>query len=137
MTERRRAVAVAADGFGRAFTVEDLVNAARAHSPGIGQATVYRAVAAMETTGALERVGTRDDSALYVRCSADEHHHHLVCTACSAVAHAACPLDPVFPGESASRDGFVVTSHEITLYGLCPECAGRPGPQDTIDSGKD
>ncbi|MDF1541835.1 MAG: transcriptional repressor [Anaerosomatales bacterium] len=122
MTDRRRSVAAAADGFARAFTVDDLIAAARAHSPGIGIATVYRAVAAMEGAGALERVGSRDGSALYVRCSEDEHHHHLVCTACGAVAHTPCPLGTNMP--DSAHEGFVVTSHQITLYGLCAACAG-------------
>lgn len=123
VTERRRAVALAADGFGGAFTVEDLVSAARDRSPGIGVATVYRAVAAMESAGSLERVGSRDGSALYVRCTAEGHHHHLVCTACGRVAHTACPLADGMGRDGTVRDGFVVTSHEITLYGLCARCA--------------
>ena len=120
MTERRRSVAAAVDELDRAFTVEDLVDAVRTRSPGIGIATVYRAVAAMEDAGALERVGSREGSALYVRCSAAEHHHHLVCTACGAVAHTPCPLGA--PPSDASHEGFVVTSHQITLYGLCATC---------------
>jgi Fur family ferric uptake transcriptional regulator len=128
VTDRRRSVAAAADGFSRAFTVDDLIAAARTHSPGIGVATVYRAVTAMESAGSLERVGMREGSALYVRCSAEEHHHHLLCTGCGAVAHTECPLDPFLP--DASCRGFVVTSHEITLYGLCAACADA-------DRGKD
>ena len=127
MTERRRAIAVAVDGFEGAFTVEDLVGAARHHSPGIGVATVYRAVAAMETAGTLERVGSRDGSALYARCSAEGHHHHLVCTGCGRVAHTACPLDTGTPGAGRTRDHFIVTHHEITLYGLCATCADEAG----------
>ncbi|MBW6467691.1 MAG: transcriptional repressor [Coriobacteriia bacterium] len=126
MTDRRRSVAAAADGFMRAFTVDDLIAAARAHSPGIGVATVYRAVASMEDAGALERVGSRDGSALYVRCSVEEHHHHLVCTACGAVAHTPCPLGA--PASDAAHEGFVVTSHQVTLYGLCAACA-TTGPE--------
>lgn len=128
VTDRRRSVAAAADGFKRAFTVDDLIAAARVRSPGIGVATVYRAVAAMEAAGSLERVGARDESVLYVRCSAEEHHHHLICTGCGAVADAECPLDPVLP--DASDCGFVVTSHEITLYGLCGACADADRGED-------
>ena len=125
VTERRRAIAAAADGLDSAFTVEDLVEAARQHSPGVGVATVYRAVAAMESAGALERVGSRNGSALYVRCTREGHHHHLICTSCGKVTHTACPLPQAEPGAASGRDGFIVTSHEITLYGLCRECAPR------------
>lgn len=122
-SEQRRAIAAAADAFGSAFTVDDLVAAARRTAPRIGVATVYRAVAAMESAGALERVGSREGSALYARCDRSEHHHHLVCTGCGKTAHAPCPLGPDAAGVPSEQDGFVVTSHEITLYGLCRECS--------------
>lgn len=125
VTGRRRAIAAAADALGTAFTVDDLIEAARGISPGIGVATVYRAVAAMESSGSLERVGTRESSALYVRCDHADHHHHLVCTSCGKVAHAGCPPSLAAPVEGP--DGFVVTRHDLTLYGLCAACAdGQP-----------
>jgi Fur family transcriptional regulator, ferric uptake regulator len=123
VTARRRAIAAAADGLGSAFTVDDLLEAARQHSPGVGVATVYRAVAAMESAGALERVGSRNGSALYVRCTREGHHHHLICTSCGKVTHTACPLLQAESDAAPGHDGFIVTSHEITLYGLCRECA--------------
>jgi Fur family transcriptional regulator, ferric uptake regulator len=123
VTARRQAIAAAADGLGSAFTVDDLLEAAREHSPGVGVATVYRAVAAMESAGALERVGSRNGSALYVRCTREGHHHHLICTSCGRVTHTACPLPQAETDTASDHDGFIVTSHEITLYGLCRECA--------------
>ena len=122
VTAPRRAIARAADGLRRAFTVEDLIAEVRATNPGIGTATVYRAVAAMEANGALARVGMRDDSTLYVRCAIEGHHHHLVCTGCGAVTHARCPLGDDTP-RHAGADGFTVTGHELTLYGVCSRCA--------------
>jgi Fur family transcriptional regulator, ferric uptake regulator len=125
VTGRRRAIAAAADGLGSAFTVDDLLGAVRQHSPGVGVATVYRAVAAMETAGSIERVGTRDGSALFVRCTREGHHHHLVCTSCGKVTHTECPLPRMETGSRQEHDGFTVTSHEITLYGLCRKCAAK------------
>ncbi len=124
LTAPRRAIAAAVDGFDRAFTVDDLVVAVSAVSPGTGTATVYRAVGAMEAAGSIERIGSRDESALYVRCCIEGHHHHLVCTGCWKVSHTACPLDEETPRQ-ATADGFVVTDHEITLYGLCTECCAE------------
>lgn len=124
VTAPRRAIAEAVDGLEGAFTVEELAEAVGAISPSTGTATVYRAVAAMEAAGSIERVGLRDGSALFVRCRADGHHHHLICTGCWMVAHAECPLDAE-TSRRVSEEGFLVTSHEITLYGLCPECAAR------------
>jgi Fe2+ or Zn2+ uptake regulation protein len=124
VTAQRAAIAEAAAAMGTAFTVEDLATAARGNDPAIGLATVYRAVSAMEESGWLERVGERCGSALYARCEAGGHHHHLICTACGRTEPADCPLQ----GGSANLEtasGFVVTGHEVTLYGLCPDCSDR------------
>jgi len=105
---------------GRAFSVEELATSARAQDPGIGLATVYRAVAAMEAAGFIEQLGTRDGAVLYARCPSTSHHHHMLCTACNAVADVACPVPEQPSGGGA--DGFRVTGHRLVLYGLCGAC---------------
>lgn len=123
-SEPRLYAARAADGIGAAFTVEELAAAVRADHPGAGAtATIYRSVAAMEETGFLERVGERDGAALFARCATHAHHHHIVCDGCGKTAHAQCPLAAAEAVPTARADGFVITRHEVTLYGLCPECA--------------
>lgn len=125
---QRAAIARATDRLDRAFTVEELAEAterdATGRRPGI--ATVYRAVGVMAEAGHVERVGERDGRALYTRCDAGGHHHHLVCTECGSVAEAPCPLDTEALA-SATEQGFVVTRHEVSIYGLCPACLGRGG----------
>lgn len=122
LTAPRREIARAACEMGAAFTVEELAEVVRARDESAGAtATVYRAVAAMEAASFLERVGARDGSALYARCGHSGHHHHVVCDGCGRVAHAECPLDDAMSAASADS-GFVVTRHEVTLYGLCPAC---------------
>ncbi|MDP2183244.1 MAG: transcriptional repressor [Actinomycetota bacterium] len=118
---QRERIAAAVDGMSRAFTIEELARRVRARDTGTAVATVYRAVAAMEDSGYLARVGESGGHALYARCVVDDHHHHLVCTECGAVAHAACPLDAGVLA-SVERQGFVITRHEITMYGLCRTC---------------
>ena len=113
-----------------AFTVEELaeslrVAAASSGAAAAGTATVYRTVAAMESTGFLSRVGARAGSALYARCTDASHHHHIVCDGCGRFTPTPCPIDtPVLSPEATG--GFVVTRHEVTLYGLCGECARQP-----------
>jgi Fe2+ or Zn2+ uptake regulation protein len=115
---QRDAIAVAAREFHSAFTADDLLAAVRAETPGVGTATVYRAVAAMEAAAFVEPVGMRGAARLYVHCAQEGHHHHVVCTSCGAVADAECQV-----GASAScASGFTVTGHDLTLYGLCPGC---------------
>lgn len=120
VSPQRREIVSAAQGLVGAFTVDELARAARDGDAGIGTATVYRAVGALEASGWLERVGERDGSALYARCDAGgQHHHHVVCERCGRVEATDCP---VVIAADARAEGFRITRHEVTLYGLCPEC---------------
>ena len=48
------------------------------------------------------------------------HHHHFLCRGCRRAFDV-----PDCPGrvEALAPEGFVAESHEVILYGLCPECA--------------
>lgn len=122
-TAQRRLIADAVPG--KAFTVAELAASVEKIDPAVGLATVYRAVAAMEKSGWLTRVGAVDGTSLYSRCDASSHHHHAVCTACGRVEHTPCPVEAA--AESAVP-GFRVTSHELTLYGICGECSATTPP---------
>ncbi len=115
---QRVVIARAVDGAAGAFTAGDLAAAVRGMQPGVGVATVYRAVSAMEKTGFIEAVGSRDHAVLYTRCRGRAHHHHAVCTSCGAVSETHCPLDL----DELALDGFSVSSHSLVIYGLCAGC---------------
>lgn len=118
----RLEAAAAALRLGGAFTVDELVAEVRSADEAAGaQATVYRAVAAMEDSGFLERVGDRGGSTLFAHCEATAHHHHVICDACGRIAAAPCPLG-VDEARFDAPQGFTITRHEVTLYGLCPDC---------------
>jgi len=121
---QRLAVARAVGRARGAFTVDDLTALVRERDSGVSKATVYRSVSAMAASGYLTRIGDRDGAVLWVRCDADGHHHHLVCTSCGATAHTACPVDADALAASAP-EGFTITSHDVRLYGLCASCSGR------------
>ncbi len=124
VSAQRAAIAVAAAAMPGAFTAEDLHRAVTAAEPGIGLATVYRAVGAMQSAGTVASVGERDGSTLLTVCVRHDHHHHLVCTECGAVVGVDCPIDETM-ARAAARDGHVVTHHEIVLYGLCAHCRAQ------------
>src|SRR5919202_1145854 len=119
MTAQRRAVfdlVARADG---AFTVAELYDRARASSPQLGLATVYRTVELLQRTGSL-RALHRDGQTTYVRCAPD-HHHHLVCVSCGSVQETelcAAPSDAAL----RRRYGFTAHSHEVEIYGTCATC---------------
>ena len=121
MSEQRATIAEAVVAAAGAFTAEELHRALAASAPGIGLATVYRALSAMQDAGSVTPVGQRDGSTLLARCGRDGHHHHLVCTSCGRVIAIDCPLGGPLAGREVG-DGHMITRHEITLYGLCADC---------------
>jgi Fur family ferric uptake transcriptional regulator len=118
VSTQREAIAQAAARYCGSFSAEDLHAAVSESAPGIGIATVYRAVSAMEHAGFIEPVGARHGATVYVQCEVRDHHHHVVCTSCGAVAEAECSVSAT----AACDTGFTITGHELTLYGLCPRC---------------
>lgn len=126
LSAQRALIAGVVASLPRAFTAEELHDAVARLEPGIGLATIYRALAAMDAAGSVATVGERNGSALLARCNRHDHHHHLVCTACGAVVGVDCPLGAETLA-SAERAGHLVTRHEITLYGLCAECRTAGG----------
>lgn len=123
-TPQRRLVVEVASAWTGAFTVEDLAGAVRERDRAASVATVYRAVSALLVSGWLERVGERSGSALFARCHAgSHHHHHVVCDRCGRVAEAECPVAADL--STGAAKGFVITRHEVTLYGLCPTCVAE------------
>ena len=66
-----------------------------------------------------------DGFARYELASTENHHDHLICTACGKIVEFEEPQIEDLQLAVADRYGFVVTHHRHELYGLCAEC--RPG----------
>lgn len=93
--------------------------AAQAAVPKLGLATVYRNLKLLLDDGQIEAVTLPGEATRY-EISGQAHHHHFQCQRCQRVFDVhECPGDL---SRLAPR-GFKVERHEITLYGLCPDCA--------------
>ncbi|MBI3192243.1 MAG: transcriptional repressor [Pedosphaera parvula] len=87
-------------------------------------ATVYRSMHLLEGMGMVKRFDFGDGVARYelIGTEADGHHHHLICTKCSAVVE----LEECFHHEweqaIATRHGFKAVTHKLEFFGVCPHC---------------
>jgi Fe2+ or Zn2+ uptake regulation protein len=89
---------------------------------GIGQATVYRTIKALQELGFLKWVYHRGGDRRFV-ASRPGHSHMLVCRSCSkAVEFGDCDLS-VLEKLIAMQTGFAVEGHHLEFFGLCPECS--------------
>jgi Fur family ferric uptake transcriptional regulator len=91
--------------------------------PGVGRATVYRALEQLEGLGLIQRVDLGGEAAGYERVDpSGHHHHHIVCEQCGrVVAFEDDQLERAIVA-LAERPDFKVSSHEVTLRGECASC---------------
>ena len=121
-TKQRTAIQQAMTQADRPLAPQEVLELAQATLPGLGIATVYRALKAMAEEGLLREVHLPGRSPMY-EVAHHGHHHHFQCRVCARVFDVhACPGDLA----SLAPPGFEVDSHEITLYGLCSDCAAQP-----------
>jgi Fur family ferric uptake transcriptional regulator len=98
--------------------VEEVHALARDLLPGLGIATVYRAINDLVEEQWLKPVELPGRNNCY-ELSDLEHHHHFICTSCEKVYDLhGCPG----PMKDLVPAGFKARSHEITIYGDCAEC---------------
>ena len=113
--------------------VADVVNAAHDHPsaeevhrrvrrklPRVSLGTVYRNLQKLAAQQQIRVVQLADRAARYDRMLED--HDHFMCERCGAVTdllrkHSARPSCA-----DLGRTGYIVRSHALTFYGVCPKC---------------
>lgn len=123
---RQRAAIVAllgdVDGFRSA---QDLHDELRRRGENIGLTTVYRTLQSLAAADLVDAVRTDTGEAVYRRCEAPDHHHHLVCRNCGSAVEVSGRDVEAWAAEVAAAHGFSDVNHTIELFGTCPDCANR------------
>ncbi len=104
------------------LSTEDLYLRLRKRHPGIGYATVYRTLKLFAESGIAEERHFGDGQTRYESVSGQEHHDHLICTACGAILEFENPEIERLQDKVAKEHGFRIKSHRLDLYGLCGNC---------------
>ncbi|MBX3730001.1 MAG: transcriptional repressor [Candidatus Sumerlaeia bacterium] len=118
LTTRQRGILEVFQKANGPLTPQEVWELGRADLPGVGLATVYRAIRKLVETGQLRQVEIADSLPRY-ECAAKPHHHHFRCVQCGRIVEIPkCPprLDDLVPR------GFKLLDHSIILYGLCDQC---------------
>ena len=104
----------------RPLKPQEVVALAQQSIPTLGIATVYRAIKDLVAEGWLVPVGVA--GSIRYELATLGYHHHFYCQACDRTFDVpGCNDSPA----KLAPEGFVVSSHELTLNGTCSSCTGR------------
>jgi len=121
-TAPRRAMAEMVAAREGRFTAEDLLVEARRARRGVGRATIFRSLEIFESLGLVEQVHLPSGEHAYVACERP-HHHHVVCKECGRSQEVGdLGITPIARELVEQRTGYLVDSHRIEFFGLCPDC---------------
>ena len=108
-------------GTERHLTAEDIYKQLLAEDIEVGLATVYRVLTQFESAGLIVRHYFGNDRATY-EVGDGAHHDHIVCTRCGRVEEFMDKEIEKRQKQIASRMGFELESHSLSLYGVCSDC---------------
>ena len=101
--------------------IDELLLQTRELHPGVGHATVYRTMKLFVEAGIAHEHNFSDGPAQYEPAEAggDEHHDHLICTACDRILEFENDEIEALQERVAKGHGFRLTDHRMQLYGIC------------------
>ena len=123
LTRQQSAVAEALGGADDFTSAQDLHARLRTNGHKVGLATVYRALQTLAEQGEVDMLRTDDGESVYRRCSTGSHHHHLVCRSCGRTVEVEGPTVERWTRAIAAEHGFSEVSHNLEIFGTCPDCA--------------
>ena len=103
-------------------TAEEVFIRAKKGMPDISMATVYNCLDALVSCGLVRQVN--QDRAATRFCSNMREHHHFYCDECGGAYDIDLLPDAPQPAVPMPR-GFKASRFEITIRGLCPDCAAK------------
>ena len=102
--------------------VQELYRKAKKKDSLISLSTVYRTMHLLVECGLASENTFGADTKYFEKVPGKKHHDHLVCTLCRKVEEFHHPLIEASQKEIAKQYQFLITSHEMTLFGTCSDC---------------
>ncbi|WP_186760203.1 MULTISPECIES: Fur family transcriptional regulator [Arthrobacter] len=122
VTKQRLAISAALDTLVDFVSTQELHRMLQDEDVRVSLATTYRILASMAEDGLVDTLRNGDGEAVYRRCSATSHHHHLLCRNCGKTVEIQAPAVESWAATIAKENGFTQVQHTVEIYGLCPEC---------------
>ncbi len=91
----------------------------------VGQATVYRTLKLLCDSGLAKEVNFGDGMSRYEVAYGHRHHDHLICELCKDNLEVVDDEIEALQKVLAAKYGYILTSHSLYLYGICPKCRNK------------
>ncbi|NYT64644.1 transcriptional repressor [Alcaligenaceae bacterium] len=106
----------------RSLKAYELLDLIRDAQPGAAPPTVYRALDFLVEQGLVHRLDAINAWSACMDAAGEPHDLLVVCTRCGSVAELSDPELKHQLAEKVANTGFVLSSHETELRGLCESC---------------
>ena len=120
VTTQRRAVLRALARRADHPTADQLYEDLRESHPDLSRTTVYRVLDALVRLGVVRRASHPGAAVRYDALIT--RHHHLVCTACGAMADLPAPALDTLPAPRSVPPGFELVDYSVYFHGTCSAC---------------
>lgn len=85
-------------------------------------ATIYRTIPLLEEAGFLKFFHDKGDNKLYELVYGYEHHDHIMCIRCGAIAEFTCEEIEGYQLRVAKKHHYRLIDHRLELFGVCENC---------------
>jgi len=105
-------------------TAEAIYRSLRRKFPGIGRATVFRALKVFARIGLADRTLSEAPRGRF-EGAGKGHHDHMTCLRCGKVFEFHSPAIERLQRAQARRQGFLLVRHALEMVGYCRSCRKR------------
>lgn len=110
------------------LTAEGILENIKKVSKDISQATVYRILSQLSTSGVVRKyIGADNKKACYQYVDSDNKcnmHYHLICDKCGQTIHYENSEVEKLRNSILKEKGFEANLQKVVFYGICKECLG-------------
>lgn len=86
----------------------------------ISLATLYRNLNQLAENGLIKKIDGLESSSHYDHNT--HAHYHFICDNCKKVFDVSCGIAPDIVKKIEDETGFIVSSHDIIIHGICKNC---------------
>lgn len=120
MTPQRHAILEYLVGSFSHPTADEIYKALEDKFPNMSVATVYNNLRVFKEIGLVKELTYGDASSRFDYVTSD--HYHVICESCGKIVDFPYTRLEEVEQKAAEETGFLIRSHRLELYGVCPEC---------------